>query len=176
MAEKVRAGVAERRREAVERLVLHLGMARAGEASYPEARRRAEELRRLLQDPSSAAQKELDRVDVEVDLSPQELYLPFEDGQWALWLVECEGWGWLGICGPVGYLAAMLAARLEIWGTLSDHEASARPLTGQIVRVPEEGGKAAWWAWAAQQEKRLLIAYPLPPTTDDGHTPEGARP
>lgn len=173
MAERVQGALAERRHEAVERLVLHLGLVRAGEAGYAEARHQAEALRGLLRDPSPAARQTLERLDVPVDLDPPELYLPFEEGQWALWLIECEGWGWMGVCGPVGYLSALQAARLDVWGTVAEHEASARPLSGQAVRVPEQGGKAAWWAWAAQQQGRLLVAYPLP--QEDGGAPDGAR-
>lgn len=155
---RVLGELANRQREGMERTARYLDRVRAGGPEYEDARRRKEALRSMLAGhrPGSTTLFDLAKFAVEVDLSVPEPLPWFLPEDVPLWLIECEAWGWLVVPMEPERLAAVLADRLELWGRMAGHEASARP-TGRTARVPDDHAKSGWWAWAAEQEGRLLV-------------------
>lgn len=155
---KLFAGLVERQQDGMERCARYLERVKPGGPEFEDTRRRLKALRSMLAERRSPVELfELARLDVAVDLSAPELLqsvLPPEGAP--LRLVEFEAFGWLAVHIETEPLQIIIRERLEIWGHLAGYEVSDRPM-GRSVLVPVDGGKADWWAWAAQQAERLLV-------------------
>lgn len=159
MSARIVAAIGDRQRAAVAHAITLLRGVPLNDEDREEEKKyeRAQDMIRALEGALRATPAGLLRLD-EVQL-PVDLAAPTACAArgMPLWIVETEGWGWVAVRTATDHLQAVLSGRGEVWGTMDGTTVSVRPL-GRSALVLPAGGKAEWWAWAAAEMGRLLVA------------------
>lgn len=122
-------------------------------ARYMEARQDLDRLEEALRLGAKEGLLDLGTFALAMDLQPPST----PDGAGVpLHLVPTQDWGWLAVRVATDALQAALEEGRFLIGEMDGAGVQAQPV-GRAVAVPEDPLKAAWWAWAAAVDGRLLV-------------------